>query len=424
MDNQDSKWPKVASQHGEHDQEGACDVRLGPDREQRRMEHPTQGIEDEMREWRHAFHRKPELAFDLDSTAGTVVDLLNSFGLDEVHDGVGQSGVVGILRRGASQTAIGLRADMDALPIEEKGGPEYRSEVDGVFHGCGHDGHTAMLLGTAKYLSAEGTFDGTVVFIFQPDEENGRGAKAMVDDGLLERFPLSAVYGLHNKPGIPTGDFATRVGPMMSSEDLFEITIQGRGGHASAPERHIDPVVIAAEIIQALQTIISRSVAATETAVVSVTEITTDGARNIVPSTVVVKGDCRTFSGSVQTTVEERMRQIVDGISTAHGATATVDYRHEFISLVNTASEVAAGVAAAIAVVGPERVDANCALVTASEDFAHFLQSVPGCFLDIGNGHDGAQETTLHNSSYDFNDEILTVGADFWVELVESQLSI
>ena len=386
------------------------------------MDRPTQAIEEEMREWRHAFHRKPELAFDLHSTAKTVVELLKSFGLDEVHEDVGKSGVVGVLRRGPSQRAIGLRADMDALPIQEIGEPDYRSEVDDVFHGCGHDGHTAMLLGAAKYLSASGSFDGTVVFIFKPDEENGRGAKAMIDDGLLEPFPLSAVYGLHNKPGIPAGDFATRVGPMMSSEDLFEITINGRGGHASAPERLIDPVVIAAEIIQGLQTIVSRSVAATETAVVSVTEIITDGARNIVPSTVVVKGDCRTFSTTVQETVERRIRQLVDGISSAHGASATVDYSHEFIPLVNTSNEVAAGVSAATAVVGIERVDSSCSLVTDSEDFAQYLQLVPGCFLDIGNGVDGAQGNTLHNSNYNFNDDVLTIGADFWVQLVEEQL--
>jgi hippurate hydrolase len=386
------------------------------------VERPTQGIEEKMREWRHAFHRKPELAFDLDSTARTVVELLKSFGLDEVHEGIGQTGVVGVLRRGSSQNAIGLRADMDALPIQEKGKPEYRSETDGAFHGCGHDGHTSMLLGAAKYLTASGSLDGTVVFIFQPDEENGRGAKAMIDDDLLARFPISALYGLHNKPGIPVGDFATRIGPMMSSEDLFEITIHGRGGHASTPERHVDPVVIAAEIIQALQTIVSRSVPATETAVVSLTEITTDGARNIVPSTVVIKGDCRTFSNTVQQTVEQRIRQLVDGISSAHGASATVDYSHEFIPLVNTATEVAAAAAAATDVVGVERVDADCSLVTASEDFAQYLQSVPGCFLDIGNGTDGAHGNALHNSSYDFNDEILTIGADFWVRLVEEQL--
>jgi hippurate hydrolase len=374
--------------------------------------------------WRHAFHRNPELAFEVRSTAEIVARLLTEIGLDEVHTEFGVSGVIGVLRRGSSARSIGLRADMDALPIQEKGAPDYRSVVDGIFHGCGHDGHTAMLLGAAKRLSEGDCFDGTAVFIFQPDEENGRGAKAMLDDGLLDRFPMSAIYGLHNKPGIPAGHFATRVGQMMSSEDLFDITIHGRGGHASTPERHIDPIVIAAEIIQALQTIVSRSVAATETAVVSVTEILTDGARNIIPSTVVIKGDCRTFSGTVQATIEERMRQLVAGICAAHGATSIVDYRHEFIPLVNTSDEVAAAVSAASAVVGENQVDTDCALITASEDFAQFLRHVPGCFVDIGNGLDGACGSSLHNPGYDFNDEILTVGANYWVQLVEQELPI
>lgn len=377
-----------------------------------------------LREWRRAFHRHPELAFDLSVTASTVAELLTEFGLDEVHTGVGTSGVVGVLRRGSRTRTIGLRADMDALPIQEMGDRAHRSQVAGAFHGCGHDGHTAMLLGAAKRLSDSDSFDGTVVFVFQPDEENGRGAQAMIDDGLLDRFPMSAIYGLHNKPGIPAGQFATRVGPMMSSEDIFEITIHGRGGHASTPQHHVDPVVIAAELIQALQTIVSRSVAATATAVLSVTEVVTDGARNIVPSTVVIRGDCRTFSPTVQATIESRMRRLAGGVCTAHGATADVDYRREFIPLVNTANEVAAAASAAAAVVGADNVDVDCALVTASEDFARYLQHVPGCFLDIGNGLEGSCGRTLHNPSYDFNDEILTVGADFWVRLVQQELPI
>lgn len=378
----------------------------------------------QMIEWRHQIHQNPGLAFDVEHTAKTVVRSLQDFGFDEVHTGIGQTGIAGVLRRGSASKAIALRADMDALPIQEQSSHDYRSTVDGAFHGCGHDGHTSMLLGAARRLSETGNFDGTVIFIFQPDEENGRGALAMVDDGLFERFPVSAVYGMHNKPGIPAGHFATRIGPMMSSEDLFEITIHGQGGHASMPERHIDPIVISAEIVQSLQTIVSRSVAATETAVVSVTELHTDGARNIVPSTVVIKGDCRTFSGDVQRTIEMRMRQLVQGICAAHGATATVDYRNEFIPLVNTEREVNAAVRAATAVVGADKVNDDCAMVTASEDFAQLLTQVPGCFIDIGNGTDGACGRSLHNSSYDFNDDILTVGADFWLHLVEQELPV
>ncbi|RLE21078.1 MAG: amidohydrolase [Actinobacteria bacterium] len=375
-----------------------------------------------MREWRHRLHQNPELSFAVNTTAATVSGLLTQFGVDEVHTEIGTSGVVGVIRRGSKARAIGLRADMDALPIQEIGDRSHRSQVEGVFHGCGHDGHTAMLLGAARRLSQSASFDGTAVLIFQPDEENGRGAQAMIDDGLFDRFPMSAIYGLHNKPGVPTGQFATRVGPMMSSEDLFEIRIRGSGGHASMPERHIDPIVIAAEIIQALQTIVSRSVAATETAVVSVTEVLTDGARNIIPSSVVIKGDCRTFSSDVQETVELRMRRLVDGICAAHGAAAEVDYRNEFMPLVNTANEVAAAARAAGQVVGAEYVNTDCVPITASEDFARYLRYTPGCFLDIGNGTDGSCGKSLHNPSYDFNDEILTVGTDFWVQLIEQEL--
>jgi amidohydrolase len=377
---------------------------------------------EQMREWRHRLHQNPELSFAVNATAATVSEFLTQFGVDEVHTEIGTSGVIGIIRRGSKARAIGLRADMDALPIKEMGDRPHRSRIDGVFHGCGHDGHTAMLLGAAQRLSKSASFDGTAVLIFQPDEENGRGAQAMIDDGLFDRFPMSAIYGLHNKPGIPTGRFETRVGPMMSSEDLFEIRIHGRGGHASMPERHIDPIVIAAEIIQALQTIVSRSVAATETAVVSVTEVLTDGARNIVPSSVVIKGDCRTFSRDVQETVELRMRRLVDGVCAAHGATAEVDYHNEFIPLINTANEVAAAARAAGQVVGAAHVNTDCAPITASEDFARYLRYTPGCFFDIGNGMDGSCGKSLHNPSYDFNDEILTVGADFWVQLVEQEL--
>jgi hippurate hydrolase len=374
-------------------------------------------------QWRRQLHAAPELGFDVGATAATVADRLQSFGLDEVHRGVGRTGVVGVLRRGTGPGAIALRADMDALPIQEANTFDHRSTVDGAFHGCGHDGHTVMLLGAAQALAAEGGFDGTVVFIFQPNEENGLGAQAMIDDGLFERFPVSAVYGMHNKPGLAVGSFATRVGPMMSSEDLFEIHIQGRGGHASMPEQHIDPVIVAAEIISALQTIVSRSVAATDIAVVSVTEVVTDGARNIVPSNVTIKGDCRTFAADVQRRIEERMRSLVDGICAAHGATATVDYRNEFVPLVNTANEVAATVAAATAVVGEDNIDGDCAPWPASEDFARMLDVVPGCYVDIGNGTSGSCGSSLHNPNYDFNDDAIPIGVAYWCELVRQQLA-
>jgi len=375
----------------------------------------------EMVSWRHAIHRHPELAFDTQATAALVAAVLTDIGVDEVHAGIGESGVVGVIRRGRSPRAIGLRADMDALPIQEQSERGHRSAIDGVFHGCGHDGHTAMLLGAARLLM-DIPFDGTVYLVFQPDEENGRGAQAMLDDGILERFPMSAIYGLHNMPGLPVGSFATRRGPLMSSEDLFEITVHGRGGHASTPERHVDPVVVGAEIVLALQTIVSRSIPATDTAVVSVTEILTDGARNIVPSTVTIKGDCRAFSTTVQATIERRMREIVAGICAAHGATATVAYAHEFVPVVNTIDECRLAAAAAVDVVGAPNVDDDCPLVTASEDFARFLLHVPGCFMQIGNGVDGECGSSLHNPSYDFNDDALQIGADYWVRVVQRAL--
>ncbi|MCP3973856.1 MAG: amidohydrolase [bacterium] len=373
----------------------------------------------DMRIWRHEFHRHPELGFDVGWTAARVAELLGGFGC-EVHTGMGGTGVVGVLRRGESDNAIALRADMDALPIQETEHDGPRSQIDGVFHGCGHDGHMAMLLGAAQHLANNDSFDGTVVFIFQPDEENGRGAPAMIADGLFERFPVAAIFGLHNKPEHAAGHFATRVGPMMASEDLFEITIQGRGGHASMPHRLIDPVVVAAQIISGLQTIISRSVPAVDAAVVSVTEVITDGARNIVPSTVTIKGDCRTFTPAAQDTIESRMRQIVEATCAAYGASGTVWYNNEFIPLVNHAAEVEASVAAAQRVVGEPAVDGSCDLILASEDFAHFTQVVPGAFIDLGTGRDG---TSLHSPTFRFNDDVLATGAGYWVELVRMQLA-
>lgn len=378
-------------------------------------------IQKDARSWRQDIHKHPELGFQEDRTAGKVASLLAEFGLD-VHTAIGTTGVVGVLKRGAAHQAIGLRADMDALPIQEANTFEHRSVHDGVFHGCGHDGHTAMLLAAARQLAGSGEFDGTVYFIFQPSEEDGRGALSMIEDGLFERFPMQAVYGMHNMPGIPAGHFAVRKGAIMTSEDIFVITIRGRGGHASMPDRAIDPVVIAAEVILALQSIVSRSVAPQDWGVVSVTEVLTDGARNIIPSTVTIKGDCRAMSTNTQELIAARMREIVAGITAAHGAEGSVEYRNDFIVTVNTADETAAAIAAARKVAGEPAVDANCPPCSASEDFARMLQVKPGCYILIGNGLDGHCGATLHNPNYDLNDEILTVGADYWVALVEAQL--
>ena len=371
--------------------------------------------------WRRDIHKHPELGFQEDRTATKVAGLLGDFGV-EVHTGIGTTGVVGVLRKGAGEQAIGLRADIDALPIQEANTFAHRSIHDGVFHGCGHDGHTAMLLAAARHLAESGEFDGTVYFIFQPSEEDGRGALSMIEDGLFERFPMQAVYGMHNMPGVPAGHFAVRKGAIMTSEDIFVITIEGRGGHASMPDRAIDPVVIGAEVIMALQSIASRSVAPQDWGVVSVTEVLTDGARNVIPSTVTIKGDCRAMSPETRNLIETRMREIVDGISSAHGAEGSVEYRNDFVVTVNSPAETEAAIAAARKVAGEPAVDPDCPPCSASEDFARMLQVIPGCYILIGNGLDGHCGATLHNPNYDLNDEILTVGADYWVSLVEAQL--
>ncbi|MDX1403294.1 MAG: M20 aminoacylase family protein [Woeseiaceae bacterium] len=385
-------------------------------------EDDDRAMQQEVKAWRQDFHRHPELGFHEHRTAGIVAKRLEAFGL-EVHTGVGKTGVVGVLKRGSGRHSIGLRTDIDALPIQEANTFAHRSVNDGIFHGCGHDGHTAMLLAAAKRLAEAGRFDGTIYFIFQPSEEDGRGALAMIEDGLFERFPMQAVYGMHNMPGIEAGHFAVRKGAIMSSEDIFEITLKGRGGHSSMPERLVDPIVVAAEVITALQTIVPRSVPAGDWGVVSVTEVDTDGARNVIPSTVSIKGDCRARSTRVQEKIEARMRDIVTATAKAHGVEGQVDYRNDFVVTANSPAETDACIAAARAVAGEPAVDADCPPCSASEDFARMLSIVPGCYILIGNGLDGSYGATLHNPYYDLNDDILAIGAGYWVTLAESQLT-
>jgi len=374
----------------------------------------------QMREWRRDFHRHPELGFEEKHTAGKIAELLKSFGL-EVHKNVGGTGVVGVLKRGTGESAIGLRADMDALPIKEMSELDHKSVHDGVFHGCGHDGHTAMLLGAAKYLSQKGEFNGSVYFIFQPAEENGRGAIAMMEDGLFDRFKMDAIYGLHNMPGIAFGEIALKPGQMMTSEDCFVIEIKGKGGHASMPHMTLDPMVVGAEIVMALQLIISRALGPEQWGVLSVTEFITDGARNIIPSNVTIKGDVRTLDAEVQKKIEKRMADIVRSVCEAHGLQGSLRYSHEFIALKNSQDETKAAAQAAIATVGQEKVDDRCAICPCSEDFAQFLNHVPGCFILLGAGV-GDDHPPLHNPYYDYEDDLLTIGAGYWVNLVRQQL--
>ena len=373
-------------------------------------------------DWRRDIHKHPELGFREQRTAAKIAEALKGMGI-ETHEGIGGTGVVGVLRRGERQRSIGLRADIDALPIEEANDFAHRSVHSAQFHGCGHDGHTAMLLAAAETLAAKDTLDGTVNFVFQPNEENGLGALAMIRDGLFERFPMDAVYGMHNMPGIPAGHIAVRKGEMMTFEDNFVIRIKGLGGHASMPNRTRDPVVVAAEIISALQTIIARSLNPMMSGVVSVTEVHTDGARNVIPSNVTIKGDTRGLSDDTQALIENRMRDIVVNIGKAHGVEATLEYTHEFIVLKNTGPETDLAVQAAIDTVGAEHVNPACEPAACSEDFAQMLRERPGCYVLIGNGTEGHNGRPLHNPGYDFNDDVLATGAAYWVRLAENILA-
>ncbi len=382
---------------------------------------PTAPLQASMQAWRHDIHRHPELAFEENRTADKVAELLQGFGL-EVHRSIGNTGVVGLLKKGSSERAIGLRADMDALKILEQNTFDYRSVHEGKMHACGHDGHTAMLLGAAQYLAEHGHFDGIVVFIFQPAEEHGDGAKAMIEDGLFERFPVDAVYAIHNFPSLATGKFAVRAGSMMAAEDNFEITINGVGCHAAMPHLGRDPIVIGSEIVTAMQTLVSRTLDPIDNAVVSFTEFITDGTVNVVPTRVILKGDTRSLTIAVQDHIETTMERIVSGICAAHGAQYEFSYRRNFVPTVNTAAEAEIAARVAGSLVGAKNVVGDSRPVMASEDFGYMLQARPGAYLLLGNGEEGVGGCSLHNPDYDFNDEILTIGADFWVALVESQL--
>jgi hippurate hydrolase len=378
---------------------------------------------EQARTWRHRLHERPGLAFDVAEAADIVSEILTGLGW-EVERGIGEHGLVGTLRRGTSPRAIALRSDMDGLAIEEATGVEYSSRNAGVMHACGHDGHMAMLLGAAAALVERTDVDGTVRLFFQPAEEPGRGALAMIADGVFERFPVDAIYGIHNLPGIPAGEFHTRSGTIMAAEDDFEIRIAGRAGHASMPHLVVDPLLVGAQLVNALQTIVARSADPSHSVVVSCTEFTTDGARNAIPGNAVIRGDTRTFTDEDSLLVERRMRELAAGVATAHGATVEVDYTREFRPTVNDPGCTRAAIAAATASVGAERVDGDCARLMASEDFGEFARVVPGCFVLLGTGTiPGKGGTPLHSRDYDFNDDVLGVGIDLYVNLVTAELA-
>ena len=372
-------------------------------------------FEDDLRTWRRDLHAHPELAFEEERTAARVAELLESFGY-EVHTGIGGTGVVGVLQHGESTRSLGLRADMDALPIQELNEFAHRSTHDGVMHACGHDGHTTMLLGAARYLAETRRFDGVVHVIFQPAEERGGGAREMIRDGVLERFDIEQLYGMHNFPGLPVGDFALCDGPMMAAADMFEAAVVCRGGHAAFPHGSQDAVVVASQILQSWQTIVSRETDPLRSAVLSVTQLHGGDAFNVLPERVTLGGCVRTFEPTVQDHVEKRMRELGEALCAAHEMRFEFEYQRYYPATVNHTMGVER-VAAAAGVVG-ERVDTSLVPIMGSEDFSFFLQERPGAFVMVGQG----ESAGLHTPLYDFNDDILTLGAKFWATLVEQQL--
>jgi hippurate hydrolase len=376
---------------------------------------------DAMTGWRRDLHAHPELGFQEARTADFVAAQLASFGV-EVHRSIGRTGVVGVLRSGSSARTVGLRADMDALPIQEANTFAHRSRHDGRMHACGHDGHTTMLLGAARYLAETRAFDGTVHFIFQPAEEGIGGAKAMIEDGLFRRFPCAAVFGMHNRPGMPLGTFAVRAGSMMAGGAFFDIDVEGVGAHGARPESSVDPVLAAAHVTAALQSIVARNVRPVETAVVSVTQIHGGAAYNVIPQSVRLSGTVRAFSHQVMALIERNLARVAEGVAAGLGARAKIDFRLIYPPLSNDAreAEFAAGICAEV--VGVERVRRDPPLIMASEDFAFMLNEVPGCYINIGNG-DGEGACEVHNPAYDFNDRALPYGASFFARLVERRLA-
>ncbi len=367
--------------------------------------------------WRRDIHAYPELAYEEHRTADLVAEKLEGFGI-EVTRGLGETGVVGTLSRGSGKRSIGLRADMDALPMQETNDFEHRSKHPGKMHACGHDGHTAMLLGAAQYLAASRDFDGTIQFIFQPAEEGYAGARRMIDDGLFERFPVDAVFGMHNWPGEPVGKFAVRPGPMMASVDKIDINVVGIGGHGALPQFAVDPVLAAAQVVTAMQGIVSRNVAAIDSAVVSITQIHGGDADNVIPPSVRLGGAVRTLSPEIQELVKQRITETAEGVCRGLGAHAEVSITRNYPVLLNTESETALCAEVAGALVGSDNVEYPCEPIMGSEDFAFMLEERPGCYILIGNG-DGEGTCMVHNPGYDFNDEILPLGATYWTRLAQ-----
>jgi amidohydrolase len=380
-------------------------------------------LHPEITDWRRDLHAHPELLYDVHRTAASVAEKLTAFGCDEVVPGIGRTGVVGVIRgrkpsAGNGRKVIGLRADMDALPIEEATSVPYKSTTPGKMHACGHDGHTAMLLGAAKYLAETRNFAGTAVVIFQPAEEGGAGGKAMLRDGLMERFGIEEVYGMHNYPGLAVGEFALRPGPLMAAADRIVIEIEGVGGHAARPHFAIDTVLVGAQIINQLQSIVARNVDPLKAAVVSICMFQAGNTDNVIPQTALLRGTARSLAPDVQDLLEQRVREVVEGTAKLYGAKAKLTYNRDYPVTRNHAGQTDFAAQVAGDVAGRERVDTDVPPVMGAEDFSFMLEARPGAFIFIGNG----QTAGLHHPAYDFNDESIPFGTSYWVRLVEKAL--
>jgi len=371
---------------------------------------------NDMKDWRQHIHANPELALDCHETASFVVARLREFGVDEIHEDIAESGLVAIINGRGTGPTIGLRADMDALPMQEKTGLDYASKVEGRMHACGHDGHTTMLLGAAKYLAETRNFSGRVALVFQPAEETIGGARIMCEEGIIDRFDISQIYAMHNVSGIPLGQVHTRSGPIMAAADEFDITITGQGGHAAAPHKNIDPIMIATQLAQSLQTIASRNIDPIETIVLTITQIHSGTAYNVTPDTAVLSGTVRSFSKDVRDLVVERMRELSEQTAAALGGSAELDYRFGYPATVNSDAQTAFAVKSAGTIVGDANVFGNTPPVTGAEDFAYFLEKCPGAYVAVGNG----EGPYLHHPEFNFNDELSPIGASYFVSLVEA----
>jgi amidohydrolase len=377
-------------------------------------------LHSEITEWRRDIHAHPELQYDVHRTAASVTEKLKSFGCDEVVPGIGRTGVVGVIRGNKpGSKVVGLRADMDALPIVEETGLPYQSTVPGKMHACGHDGHTAMLLGAAKYLAETRNFAGTAVVVFQPAEEGGGGGLAMVKDGLMERFGIQEVYGMHNAPGLPVGQFGIRPGPAMASADMVTIDIEGKGGHAARPHKSIDTVLVGAQIINNIQSIVSRNVDPLKSAVISICMFHAGSTDNVIPQTAQLVGTARSLSPDVRDLLEQRLREVVEGTAKLHGATAKLTYKRNYPVLKNHGDQ--AGFAAKVAgeIVGSERVDGDYPPMMGAEDFSYMLEARPGAMIWVGNGDSAG----LHHPAYNFNDDVIPIGTSYWVRLAETAMA-